>query len=92
MLLRPGPYICGEWDFGGFPAWLASSKVSFTSKGFTAWLAPYQGERGEIKSGRRISAKACSANGSVYLAATDAWWDVLSHHCRTNDATTISLN
>ncbi|XP_046336782.1 beta-galactosidase-like [Haliotis rufescens] len=22
VLLRSGPYICGEWEFGGFPAWL----------------------------------------------------------------------
>jgi beta-galactosidase len=22
VLLRPGPYVCSEWDFGGFPAWL----------------------------------------------------------------------
>ena len=22
VLLRPGPYICGEWDFGGLPWWL----------------------------------------------------------------------
>ncbi|CAG7832431.1 unnamed protein product [Allacma fusca] len=22
VLLRPGPYICSEWDFGGFPSWL----------------------------------------------------------------------
>ncbi|MGF6492919.1 beta-galactosidase [Luteibacter sp. 621] len=22
VILRPGPYICGEWDAGGFPAWL----------------------------------------------------------------------
>ncbi len=21
-IVRPGPYICAEWDFGGFPAWL----------------------------------------------------------------------
>ena len=27
VLLRPGPYICAEWDFGGFPAWLASEQV-----------------------------------------------------------------
>jgi Glycosyl hydrolases family 35 len=26
-LARPGPYICAEWDFGGFPWWFASSKV-----------------------------------------------------------------
>lgn len=22
VILRPGPFICAEWDFGGFPAWL----------------------------------------------------------------------
>ena len=22
VLLRPSPFICGEWDFGGHPAWL----------------------------------------------------------------------
>ena len=24
VILRPGPYICAEWDFGGLPAWLLS--------------------------------------------------------------------
>ncbi|ONK59308.1 uncharacterized protein A4U43_C08F5110 [Asparagus officinalis] len=24
VMLRPGPYICGEWDLGGFPSWLLS--------------------------------------------------------------------
>ena len=22
VLIRAGPYACGEWEFGGFPAWL----------------------------------------------------------------------
>lgn len=22
MILRPSPYICAEWEFGGLPAWL----------------------------------------------------------------------
>ncbi|RNI20414.1 glycoside hydrolase family 35 protein [Flexivirga caeni] len=22
LIVRPGPYICAEWDFGGLPAWL----------------------------------------------------------------------
>jgi beta-galactosidase len=22
VILRPGPYSCAEWDFGGYPAWL----------------------------------------------------------------------
>ena len=30
VILRPGPYICAEWDFGGLPGWLtARSGVSF---------------------------------------------------------------
>ena len=24
VILRPGPYICSEWEFGGLPAWLLS--------------------------------------------------------------------
>ncbi len=26
VILRPGPYICSEWDFGGLPAWLLKDK------------------------------------------------------------------
>lgn len=26
VIFRPGPYICAEWDFGGFPAWLLAEK------------------------------------------------------------------
>ena len=28
VILRPGPYICAEYNFGGLPAWLGSSVVS----------------------------------------------------------------
>ncbi|XP_047341549.1 beta-galactosidase 17 isoform X2 [Impatiens glandulifera] len=26
VMLRPGPYICAEWDLGGFPAWLLAKE------------------------------------------------------------------
>ena len=26
VIARPGPYICAEWDFGGFPWWLSRKK------------------------------------------------------------------
>lgn len=22
VIVRPGPYVCAEWEFGGFPGWL----------------------------------------------------------------------
>jgi beta-galactosidase len=25
VILRPGPYVCGEWSFGGYPAWLLNN-------------------------------------------------------------------
>ena len=27
VILRPGPYACAEWDFGGFPWWLLKDKT-----------------------------------------------------------------
>lgn len=27
VIARPGPYICSEWDGGGFPAWLGVKKL-----------------------------------------------------------------
>lgn len=26
VILRPGPYCCAEWEFGGYPWWLAKAK------------------------------------------------------------------
>jgi hypothetical protein len=29
IIIRPGPYICAEWDEGGFPRWLAGKGIGF---------------------------------------------------------------
>ena len=28
LVIKPGPYICAEWDFGGFPDWLLGKKIN----------------------------------------------------------------
>ncbi|XP_030077354.1 beta-galactosidase-1-like protein 2 isoform X4 [Microcaecilia unicolor] len=38
VIMRPGPYICAEWDLGGLPSWLLRDKnmeLRTTYKGFT---------------------------------------------------------
>jgi beta-galactosidase len=27
VILRPGPYVCAEWDLGGYPAWLLADSA-----------------------------------------------------------------
>ena len=60
MIIRPSPYICAEWEFGGLPAWLLKDRsmrlrCSYKSyldavKDYYAQLmprlAPYQIDRG----------------------------------------------
>lgn len=45
VILRPGPYVCAEWDLGGYPAWLLADSTMLlrsTQPQFTAaagrWL------------------------------------------------------
>ena len=34
VILRPGPYICAEWDFGGLPGWLtAKTGMNYRTSG-----------------------------------------------------------
>ena len=45
LIVRPGPYICAEWDWGGLPAWLlrnASVTVrSSSDKGYLRAVEAY---------------------------------------------------
>lgn len=60
IIIRPSPYICSEWEFGGLPAWLLSEKnirlrcsckpyldaVRDYYKVLIPKLVPYQADRG----------------------------------------------
>lgn len=50
VLLRPGPYVCAEWDFGGFPYWLLAPpgmKVRTADPRFLSAAARYMKRLGE---------------------------------------------
>lgn len=60
LILRPSPYICAEWEFGGLPAWLLADRnmrlrcsyppyldaVSAYYRALVPKIAPYQIDRG----------------------------------------------
>lgn len=44
IILRPSPYICAEWDFGGLPAWLLADermRVRSQYQGYLQAVAAY---------------------------------------------------
>jgi len=51
VLLRPGPYVCSEWDLGGLPAWLLANegmKIRSKDPQFLAAAERYMKKVGEI--------------------------------------------
>ncbi len=38
VILRPGPYVCAEWEFGGYPWWLQKNKELVLRGNNTAFL------------------------------------------------------
>jgi beta-galactosidase len=58
VLLRPGPYVCSEWDFGGFPAWLLASptmRVRSTDPAFLKAAASYMARVGKETAALQIT-------------------------------------
>lgn len=52
-IVRPGPYICAEWDFGGFPAWLLKDENMRLRCNYPPYLAAvrryYEALAGELR-------------------------------------------
>jgi len=58
VLLRPGPYICGEWDFGGLPAWLLATpdiKVRSADPRFLTAAERYMKRVGQEAAGLQVA-------------------------------------
>ena len=43
VIVRPGPYSCAEWEFGGFPSWLLETPVMKVRSTDPRFLAPAAG-------------------------------------------------
>ena len=60
VIVRPGPYVCAEWELGGYPAWLLADPAMVlrsTDEKFTRpverWLTRLGRELGPLLSNRR---------------------------------------
>ena len=69
VLLRPGPYVCAEWDFGGLPAWLLKTpdiKVRCMDERYTAparrWL---------LEVGRQLAPLCVTRGGPILMVQVE---------------------
>lgn len=42
VILRPGPYVCAEWELGGYPSWLLKDKNLLLRSTDAAYMAAVQ--------------------------------------------------
>ena len=65
VLIRPGPYVCSEWDLGGLPAWLLAKqniRLRCSDPTYLDAVAPYiKAVAGEIRE------LQCSKGGPIVM-------------------------
>jgi beta-galactosidase len=77
VILRPGPYVCAEWEWGGYPAWLLKDKdivVRTTDPKFmqasTLWLA---------RLGRELAPLQIGNGGPIILTQVENEYGSFGH-------------
>ncbi len=83
VIVRPGPYICSEWDFGGLPPWLLSipgMKVRTADPRFLDAAGKYLRRVGE-----RLTPLQITRGGPILMAQVENEYGSFGHdHDYTN--------
>ena len=77
VILRPGPYICAEWDFGGLPPWLLRAselKVRTADPRFLKLAADYLKRVGE-----QLAPLQITRGGPIIMAQVENEYGEFGH-------------
>lgn len=69
VLLRPGPYVCSEWEFGGLPSWLLAKpdmKVRTTDPRFLDATRKYM-----LEVGRQLAPLQITRGGPIIMVQVE---------------------
>jgi len=69
VILRPGPYICAEWNNGGFPVWLTSRPGCRIRRDNPIYMAAVEKWFGELLP--RMAKYQYTQGGPIILAAVE---------------------
>jgi beta-galactosidase len=65
VILRPSPYICAEWEFGGYPYWLQNEKGLEVRSKEPKYLKEYQLYINEI--GKQLAPLQVNHGGNILM-------------------------
>jgi beta-galactosidase len=65
VILRPSPYICAEWEFGGYPYWLQNEKGLVVRSKEPTYLKEYKAYIREV--GRQLAPLQVNHGGNILL-------------------------
>lgn len=69
VLLRPGPYVCAEWDFGGYPYWLQKDSNMVWRSDQPAFLAAC--ERYINRLGKELAPYTVTNGGNIVMVQVE---------------------
>jgi beta-galactosidase len=65
VILRPSPYVCAEWEFGGYPYWLQNEKGLVVRSKEAKYLEQYKTYIKEI--GRQLAPLQVNHGGNILM-------------------------
>ncbi len=63
VILRPGPYVCAEWELGGYPAWLLADPKIVLRSNDPHFMAP--AERWMMRLGKELAPLQIGRGGPI---------------------------
>ncbi len=69
VLLRPSPYVCAEWEFGGYPYWLQNIKGLIVRSKEPQYLKEYQ--RYIDRLGKELSPLLVTNGGNILMVQVE---------------------
>jgi len=65
VILRPSPYVCAEWEFGGYPYWLQNEKGLVVRSKEAKYLKEYETYIKEV--GKRLAPLQVNHGGNILM-------------------------
>ncbi len=69
VILRPSPYVCAEWEFGGYPYWLQNEKGLVVRSKEKQYLEEYRKYINEV--GKQLAGLQVNHGGNILMVQVE---------------------